>query len=74
MPKGYPESPKTLGEHIRKCRMESGLQIKQLAQKLNVDEMTIINWEIGRVKKPRNDCAERLFHIFHELKVLFVKL
>jgi ribosome-binding protein aMBF1 (putative translation factor) len=68
MPKGYPGSPKTFGEHIRKHRMDLGLQIKQLAAKIGVDEMTIINWEQGRVKKPRKDYAVCLSGIFHELR------
>ena len=70
MPKGYPENPKTLGEHIRKYRMDSGLQIKQLAEEIGVDEMTIINWEQGRVKMMKKLYAERLSVIFPELKHL----
>lgn len=69
-PKGYPESPKTLGEHIRKHRMDSGLQIKQLAEQIGVDEMTIINWEVGRVKEPRKNYARRLSIILPELRDL----
>jgi len=33
--------------------MDSGLQIKQLAEQIGVDELTIINWEMGRDKKMR---------------------
>jgi DNA-binding XRE family transcriptional regulator len=73
MPKGYPENPQTLGEHIRKCRMDSGLQIKQLAKQIGVDEMTIINWEVGRVKNPRKGCAERLSIILPELRDLLAR-
>jgi len=46
----YPRSPKTLGEYIRKWRMEKGLFQKELAKKLGVAEMTIVNWEKGRTK------------------------
>jgi len=67
-PKGYPENPQTLGEHIRKHRMDSGLQIKQLAEQIGVDEMTIINWEVGRVKKMRRKPFEHLLGLFPELK------
>ena len=38
----------TLGDHLRKRRLDLGLLQKQLAEKLGVDEMTICNWEINR--------------------------
>jgi transcriptional regulator with XRE-family HTH domain len=46
--KGYPREPKTLGERIRKRRMDLGLKQKELAQELQVDEMSIVNWEKNR--------------------------
>ena len=42
----YPKEPKTLGERIRKARMDKGLMIKGLAEKIGVTEDTVINWEI----------------------------
>ena len=44
--KGYPKSPKTFGERLRKARMDAGLLIKDLAGMLGVTEDTIINWEL----------------------------
>jgi len=35
----------SLGEHIRQRRLDLGLQKKQLARQLGVDETTIHNWE-----------------------------
>ena len=35
----------SLGEHIRERRLGLGLQKKQLARRLSVDETTIHNWE-----------------------------
>jgi DNA-binding XRE family transcriptional regulator len=43
----YQEHPKTLAEHIRKKRIESGLTQKALSQLLNVAECTVYNWERG---------------------------
>ena len=46
----YPKAPKTLGERIRKARMDKGLMIKGLAEKIGVTEDTVINWEIRDMK------------------------
>ncbi|MFC1582402.1 multiprotein-bridging factor 1 family protein [Planctomycetota bacterium] len=46
----YPSNPKTLGEQIRKKRLDLGLTAKQVADKLKVHERTILNWETGKVK------------------------
>jgi DNA-binding XRE family transcriptional regulator len=46
----YPKNPKTLGEYIRKWRMEKGLFQKDLANMIGVDETTIVNWEKGKTK------------------------
>jgi len=42
----YPENPRTLGETIRKARIDQGLMIKELAELIRADEMTVINWEL----------------------------
>ena len=39
----------TLGERIRKTRLEKGLFQEDLAKLLNVTETTIINWEKERI-------------------------
>ena len=44
-PKGYPLEPKTLGDHIRKHRMDLKLFQHQVAEQLGVDKSTIHNWE-----------------------------
>jgi ribosome-binding protein aMBF1 (putative translation factor) len=50
--KDYPSTPKNFGERLRKARMDAGLQIKDFAQMLGVNEGSIINWET-RGMKPR---------------------
>ena len=47
-PEGYIESPQTVGEHIRKVRLDRGLFQKEVAQILNVNTTSIENWESGR--------------------------
>ena len=46
----YPKNPLTLGERIRKARMNRGLMIKELASQIGVTEDTVINWELRNMK------------------------
>ena len=46
----YPKEPKTLGERIRKARMDRGLTMKALASILGVATMTVSRWELGKTK------------------------
>lgn len=48
----YPKNPSTLGDYIRKWRMEQGISQVDLAKRIGVNEMTIVNWEI-KSKVPR---------------------
>ena len=41
----YPKDPKTLGEHIRKARMDRRIMVKELAERIDVVPETVINWE-----------------------------
>ncbi|MGV3598253.1 MAG: helix-turn-helix domain-containing protein [Bacteroidota bacterium] len=47
-PIGYPENPKTVGEHIRKVRMDRKLLQKEVAKLIGVSEDCITYWENGR--------------------------
>ena len=55
----YPKDPKTLGERIRKARMDRHMMVKELAQQIGVVPETIINWE-KRNLKPTRRHLERL--------------
>ena len=44
----YIETPKSLGEHLRKGRLELDLLQRDLAPQLNVSVWTYRNWENGR--------------------------
>ena len=48
LPAAYPRELSTLGDHLRKRRLDLGLLQKELADELGVDEMTICNWETNR--------------------------
>ncbi|MEW6324773.1 MAG: helix-turn-helix transcriptional regulator [Nitrospirota bacterium] len=47
-PKGYPVAPRTLGEHVRKRRLDLGLYQAQVAERIGVTKSTVYNWERGR--------------------------
>jgi len=49
----YPENPKTFGEELRKQRYDLGLQIKEVAKVVGINEMTLINWELRNMTPSR---------------------
>jgi len=55
----YPKNPRTLGEKIRKARMDKGLEIEELADVIGVTSDSVINWEIREVK-PRKESLKKL--------------
>jgi len=44
-PRGYPQELRTLGDHLRKVRLERGLFQDQVARDLGVSVQTLLNWE-----------------------------
>ena len=44
-PVHYPKQINTLGDHIRKRRLDLKLLQKQVADRIGVHELTITNWE-----------------------------
>jgi len=44
-PRNYPQELKTLGDHLRKVRLERGLLQDQVARDLGVSVQTLLNWE-----------------------------
>ena len=57
---------RTLGEPVKKWRLEQGLFQRDLARLIGVDEMTIVNWEKGKTK-PIKQYLERLEKILGDL-------
>ena len=45
----YPKELNTLGDHLRKRRLDLGLTQQGLADQIICDEATITNWELNRV-------------------------
>ncbi len=55
----YPDYPdRTLGERIKKWRLEQDLLQVDLAKKIGVSEMTIVNWEKDRAKPTRRNLGK----------------
>jgi len=46
-PKGYILQPKTIGEHVRKRRMDLGMLQREVAVKIGATGSSVYNWERG---------------------------
>lgn len=51
-PKETDFEPPTLGEHVRKRRLELRLTQKQVAHRLGVNPWTVLNWEKSHTEPP----------------------
>ena len=51
-PKETDFEPQTLGEHVKKRRLELRLTQKQAASRLGVNPWTVLNWEKGHTVPP----------------------
>jgi transcriptional regulator with XRE-family HTH domain len=49
-PRGYPQELKTIGDHLRKVRLERGLLQDQVARELGVSLGSIFNWEANHTR------------------------
>ncbi len=52
--KAYPKEVKTLGDAIRKRRLDLGLRQKDVAKIIGCDEASILNWEKGHTSPSSN--------------------
>ena len=48
LPPEYPKNLQTIGDHLRKRRLDLKLLQREVASKLGVDTLTICNWETNR--------------------------
>jgi transcriptional regulator with XRE-family HTH domain len=46
---GYPANPRTVGEHLKKVRLDRGIRQKEVARMLGCRPATLGTWEEGRV-------------------------
>jgi len=60
-PAAYPRELNTLGDHLRKRRLDLGLLQRLVAQRLGVTKETIYNWENNRTCPP-NRFVPRIIH------------
>jgi transcriptional regulator with XRE-family HTH domain len=51
-PETYPNDLKTLGDHLRRCRIERNLFQREIAVALGVHPLTITNWELNTTTPP----------------------
>lgn len=49
-PKGYSDAPKTLGEHLRRRRLQLGLLQREAAKGFGIVHSAYIKWELDRVE------------------------
>ena len=49
-PKGYSESPETLGQHLKKRRLEQALLQRDVAALVGVSVDTYGGWEVDRIR------------------------
>jgi transcriptional regulator with XRE-family HTH domain len=49
-PNDYPRCPQTLGEHLKRRRMDLGLIQREVAQTIGVNTASVWNWENGYVE------------------------
>ncbi len=47
-PQGYPALPRSLGEHIKRRRLELSLFQRDVGRQVGCDESSVLNWEKGR--------------------------
>jgi len=47
LPAVFPKELRTLGDHLRKRRLELGLLQRQVAQRVGVSKGTVVNWEVN---------------------------
>ena len=52
---GYPVHPETIGEHLRKKRMDSRLMQSEVADIIGVSAESIWNWEHGKTKPSKKN-------------------
>lgn len=49
-PKGYSDAPKTLGEHLRRRRLQLGLLQREAAKVIGIVPSAYLKWELGRAE------------------------
>lgn len=48
-PAGYPETPRTLADHLKKARLDRGIPQRDAARAIGCSPLTFLHWEKSRV-------------------------
>lgn len=48
LPRSYPQVLATIGDHLRRRRLDLGLLQRAVAERLGANPLTVTNWETGR--------------------------
>ncbi|MFX1487423.1 MAG: helix-turn-helix domain-containing protein [Promethearchaeota archaeon] len=59
----FPAEPATLGDVIRKLRIEQGMLQRELAEAIGVNETSVYNWENSRTR-PKGKYVKRIEEYF----------
>jgi ribosome-binding protein aMBF1 (putative translation factor) len=59
----YPKNPQNFGQRLRKKRMDLGLTMKEVADKIGVTESTVSNWERRNIR-PYRKAREKLKELY----------
>jgi DNA-binding XRE family transcriptional regulator len=63
--KAYPKAVTTIGDAIRKCRLDLGLLQKDVAKIIGCDKTTILNWERGHTHPSAKHMAQVVIFLAH---------
>ena len=53
-----------LGEQLRDMRLRTGLTIEQAAKAIGVPRRSVMNYELGKVKRVKNDVVSKLIELY----------
>jgi len=62
----YPKVLKTVGDKIRKRRLDLGLLQREVAERVGVNETTILNWEKNRTQPASKNMNAVKAYLEHE--------
>jgi DNA-binding transcriptional regulator YiaG len=63
--KAYPKEITTLGDAIRKRRLDLGLKQKDVAKIIGCDQMSVLNWEKGHTHPSANHMPQVMIFLAH---------
>jgi len=68
--RAYPTELRSIGDHVRKRRLDLGLLQREVALRIGVDKTTVFNWETGRASPGRRAMAGVVRFLGYEPSVM----